>query len=339
MDAGTRVGLVGYGFAGREIHAPLLAKAGLPVTVVATSDATRAESARAEHRGAIVVPDLRGLLDLQDLVDLVVIASPTGVHVTQAIQCLDAGLAVVVDKPLGVDAAGARAVVSYAERVGGRLTVFQNRRWDAEQLTLRRVLEQGLLGTVLRFERRWERWRPTPKDRWRENASAAAGGGLLLDLHSHLVDSAIQLFGPVERVYAELAAHSTAAEDDAFLALTHTGGVRSHLGAHSLAGAPGPRTRVLGSAGAYVVTTFEAEPTAFTSLADVDDQHAGWLVAGDEQTAVARAPGEHADFYRQAALWVAGIGFAPVDPMDAVTVLQVLDAARLSSRSGSVQAC
>ncbi len=330
------MGLVGYGFAGREIHAPLLAEAGLPVTAVATSDPGRRAAAAAELPDAEPVADLAGLLAARDRIDLVVLASPTGVHHEQALACLDAGLHVVVDKPLGVDAAQAADIVAHAQRTGGRLTVFQNRRWDAEQLTLASLLAAGTLGEVLRFERRWERWRPTPKDRWRENASAAQGGGLLLDLHSHLVDSATRLFGPVTRVYAELAARTTPSEDDAFLALTHASGVRSHLGALSVAAAPGPRTRVLGSAGAYVVTTFEAEATAFDSFADADADHTGWMVVGDQRTPVPRAPGAHADFYREVARWVRGEGAAPVDPQDAVAVLRVLDAARVSARDGVV---
>jgi predicted dehydrogenase len=332
MDDEVRVGLVGYGLAGRDIHTPLLARAGLPVTVIVTSDAGRRANAAADHPGAVLVDGLEALLEKRTLLDLVVLASPTAAHAEQAMACLDAGLAVVVDKPLAIDAAQASAVVDHAERTGGRLTVFQNRRWDAEQLTLRSVVQSGSLGEVFRFERRWERWRPVPKQRWRENAPPAEGGGLLLDLHSHLVDSAVQLFGPVQSVYAELAARSTLAEDDVFVSLSHSGGVRSHLGALSLAGAPGPRTRVLGTEGAYVVTTFEQEATAFTSLADLDDDHSGWLVAGDSRQPVPRADGEHADFYRLAAEWVRGNGSAPVDARDAVAVLRVLDAARISAR-------
>jgi predicted dehydrogenase len=269
-------------------------------------------------------------------IDLVVLASPTGLHAEQAIACLDAGVPVVVDKPLGTDEDQAARVVQHSLDLGVPLTVFQNRRWDAEQLTLRRLLADGALGEVFRFERRWERWRPKPKDRWRENASAADGGGLLLDLHSHLVDSAVQLFGPVARVYAEMAAHTTRAEDDVFIALRHESGVRSHLGALSVAGAPGPRTRVLGRAGSYVVTTFESELTTYDDLADLDDQHCGWLVAGTERTPVPRAAGSAVDFYTAVAQALATAGPMPVDPHDAVHVLQVLDAARLSAHEGVV---
>ena len=332
----VRVGLVGYGSAGRGIHAPLLQEAGLEIRLVASSDPGRRRQLAEEVQGAEAVDSVRDLLARADDVDVVVLASPSGVHVEQALAAVDARLPVVVDKPLATDAAGAREVVEYAERAGVPLTVFQNRRWDAEQLTLRGLLDEGRLGDVVRFERRWERWRPQPKDRWRENAPAAEGGGILLDLQSHLVDSAVQLFGPVRRVYAEVAAWTTPAEDAAFLAVEHAGGVRSHLGALSLAGAPGPRTRVLGRSAAYVVTTFEGEATAFPDLGDADERSCGWLVAGEDRRPVPRAPGGHADFYRAVAAAVRGGGPMPVDPRDAVHVLEVIDAARRSAAEHAV---
>lgn len=333
----TRVGLVGYGDAGRGIHAPLLRRAGLEVAVVQTTNPARVAAAREELPAAEVVPDLDAVLSTSP--DVVVLASPSGVHVDQGLACVAAGVPVVVDKPLGTDAASARRLVAAAESAGGPLTVFQNRRWDAEQLTLLRLVADGELGDVLRFERRWERWRPVPKDRWRENASPEHGGGLLLDLHSHLVDSAVQLLGPVVEVYAELTARTTPAEDDAFLALTHASGARSHLGAHSHAAAPGPRTRVLGSRAAYVATSFEAELNAFSGLDDLDEHHTGWKVVGEERTPVPRAPGEHADFYRAVGSALSsgeGQGGMPVQPRDAVHVLEVLDAARVSAAERSV---
>ena len=335
-SAPVRVGLVGYGMAGRGIHAPLLREAGLEVAVVATSDPGRRSDLAEDIPEAEAVDSAADVLARADRLDVVVLASPTGAHVEQAIAAIDAGLPVVVDKPLATDAAGARRVVEHAERAGVLLTVFQNRRWDAEQLTLRALLDDGRLGEVFRFERRWERWRPQPKSRWRENVTSAEGGGLLLDLQSHLVDSAVQLFGPVRRVYAEIAARTTRADDEVFLAVEHVGGVRSHLGAHSLIGAPGPRTRVLGHAGAYLVANFEGDMTAYRDFADPDADSCGWLVAGEERTAVSRAPGGHADFYRAVAAAVRGQGPVPVDPWDAVHVLDVLDAARRSDAEHAV---
>lgn len=327
-----RVGLVGYGDAGRGIHAPLLREAGLEVDTVLTRDAGRADTARAEHPGVHVVPDLDAVLARRP--DVVVLASPSGVHAEQVLACVDAGVPVVTDKPLATDGATARRAVDTAAAALVPLTVFQNRRWDAENLTLARLLAAGELGDVFRLERRWERWRPTPKNRWKENAPPEQGGGVLLDLGTHLVDAAVHLLGPVVSVHAEVAARTTVAEDDVFVSCEHASGVRSHSTALSLAGAPGPRTRVLGTAGAYVVTSFEAEPSAFADLADADADHCGWLVRGEERTPVPRAPGAHADFYRQVAAALHGEGDVPVDPRDAVHVLDVLDAARASARDG-----
>ncbi|MEZ0448574.1 Gfo/Idh/MocA family protein [Cellulomonas sp. ICMP 17802] len=327
-----RVGLVGYGGAGRGIHARLLREAGQRVTAVVTR--SRAEQVEQDWPGAAVVPDVASLLEHAADLDLVVVASPTGEHVAHVNAALDAGLHVLVDKPLATSAADAQAL---ADRADGRLTVFQNRRWDSEQLTLLGLLASGELGTVHRFERRWERFRPVPQDRWKENDPES--GGLLLDLGAHLVDSAVQLFGPVEQVYAELHARKTPAVDDVFLALVHAGGVVSHLQAGGIVGAPGPRTRVLGDGGAYLVTSFEGEPTPFAALDDAYEEtrrpgepvHEGWLVRGTDRTPVPRAPGGHVDLYRAVVRWVLDGGPPPVDPADAARTARVLDAAVVSA--------
>jgi len=337
----ARVALVGYGSAGRGIHAPLLVDAGAPPAIVVTSSAERADQARTDLPGVEVVPDLDAALAAGP--DLAVLASPSGVHAQQALACVIAGVPLVVDKPIAVDTQQARSVVDAALAAEVPMTVFQNRRWDAENLTLADVLLSGVLGKVHRFERRWERWRPEPKDRWREKASAAQGGGLLLDLGPHLVDSALLLFGAARSVYAELATWTTAAEDDVFLSVLHESGVRSHLTAGSVVGAPGPRTRVLGSTGAYVVTDFGGrfggEVPAFGGFTDAEG-HTGWLVRGEDRTPVRTAPGGYEDFYRSV---LAALALAepadrqaamPVDPRDAVAVAEVLDAARESAESG-----
>lgn len=359
MSESLRAGLIGYGSAGRGIHARLLREVGARVTHVVTRSPERGAQARADWPGVVVDPGVEELLAHAPDLDVVVVASPTGEHVAHARAALDAGLAVVVDKPLAPSTAEARDLAAAAERSGARLTVFQNRRWDPEQLTLRAVLAAGDLGRVHRFERRWERWRPVPQQRWKENDTRA--GGLLLDLGAHLVDSAVQLFGPVETVYAELRALTTPAEDDVFLAVRHAApdggpGVLSHLQAGGLVGAPGPRTRVLGDAGAYLVTSFEGEPTPFSTLDDRrargdeapqgvlgaaartvrEDDHEGWLVHGADRVPVPRAPGGHADYYRAVTAWVRDGAPAPVDPWDAVRTATVLDAARVSAREGRV---
>src|SRR4029079_15067481 len=121
------------------------------------------------------------------------------------------------------------------------VTVFQNRRWDSEFLTLQRLRDAGELGRLLRFESRFERWRPeVSPGKWREELTPGQGGGTLLDLGSHLVDQAVQLLGPVRRVYAESFHRlGTPADDDVFLALRHDNDAVSHLSCGNLAGAPG----------------------------------------------------------------------------------------------------
>jgi scyllo-inositol 2-dehydrogenase (NADP+) len=330
------VAVIGYGLAGAVFHAPLIAATdGLEVATIVTSDAERQESARREHPGARVTPDAEAAFDS----DLVVVATPNHTHAPLAKQALAAGAAVVVDKPLALNPAEARELLE----LEGRLTVFQNRRWDSDQLTLRRLLDEGQLGDVLRYESRFERWRPEEKAEaaWRESRTPAEGGGVLLDLGSHLVDEALQLLGPAESVYAEIdARRGGAADDDAFLAIRHRSGAYSHLNASAVTAAPGPRLRVLGTRAAYVVEQLDRQE------ADLRDGRRpgggawgpappGRLVHGEEVAQIAGEPGDWPAFYRGVARWLSGADGPPVDPHDALRVLELLEAARMSALTGS----
>lgn len=332
----TRVGLAGYGSAGRGFHALPIAEAGLDLAAIATSNPDRIARARADVPGAEIVPDLDALLGLD--LDVVVLATPSGVHHEQAVRCIEAGRAVVVEKPLATNASDALEVVDTAREAGVPLTVFQNRRFDPQHTTLARVVSSEAIGEIFRMELRWDRWRPVPKDRWRENSPPEAGGGLLLDLQSHLIDEAVQLFGPVASVHAEVASRTTVAEDDTFLVCRHENGVVSHLSASTVVGMPGPRLRLLGRGGAYVLNEIAGEANLLPSLADAPG-HTGWIVRGDEREPVPTVPSAWSDFYRGVA---AALGAAdpqaamPVDPTDAVHVLAVIDAARTSAAANRV---
>ncbi|MFE3938921.1 Gfo/Idh/MocA family oxidoreductase, partial [Streptomyces goshikiensis] len=199
-----RVGLVGYGLAGSVFHAPLVtATPGLVLDTVVTSDPGRQAQAREAHPGVRIAADATELWEGPGpRVDLVVIASPNKTHVPLATAALTAGVPVVVDKPLAATAAEADALADLSERTGTFLSVFQNRRWDNDFLTLRRLIADGELGEIQRFESRFERWRPQLKGGWRESGAPEEIGGLLYDLGSHVVDQALVLFGPAVRVYA-----------------------------------------------------------------------------------------------------------------------------------------
>ncbi|NEB79477.1 Gfo/Idh/MocA family oxidoreductase, partial [Streptomyces sp. SID14478] len=262
-DTGTgarKVGLIGYGLAGSVFHAPLIAATeGLVLDTVVTSNPERQAQARAEHGEG-----LRFAADPDELwerassteapLDLIVIASPNKTHVPLATAALKAGLPVVVDKPVAGTAAQARELAALADERGLLLSVFQNRRWDNDFLTLRSLLDDGELGDIWRFESRFERWRPQPKGGWRESGNPEEIGGLLYDLGSHVVDQALVLFGPAVSVYAESDVRRAGAEadDDTFLAITHANGVRSHLYVSATTAQLGPRFRVLGSQAGYV---------------------------------------------------------------------------------------
>jgi predicted dehydrogenase len=312
----------------------------MTVAAVSTADPERSEQVRRDVPGARVVEDLEALLAVDGL-DLIVLATPSGVHTGHVRACIDAGIAVVVDKPLATDAAQALGVVDAARAAGVALTVFQNRRFDAEHVAARETVRSGRLGEVFRHEFRWERWRPTSKGRWRENASAADGGGILLDLQSHMIDAAVDLFGPIDTVYAEVASLTTVAEDDAFLACRHTSGVLSHLGATSVSAAPGPRIRILGRRGAFLLNQFHDDAVdIYPDLAHADAGQCGWIYEGDQRTPVARPAAGQVDFYRQVRRALAmqdPQAAMPVDPYDAVHILAVIDAARASAARGTVE--
>ncbi|WP_035834062.1 Gfo/Idh/MocA family protein [Jonesia quinghaiensis] len=330
-----RAALTGYGMAGRQIHTPLLQEAGWNVTAVVTNNTDRANQARDDWGAPQILSTVEELISRRDDYDVVIIVSPSATHHDQATQLIEAGIPVIVDKPLAVGTQAAQSIVDAASRHNVPLTVFQNRRWDREQLTLRHLVDTHQLGDIHTFERRWERWRPEPKNRWKENDPAS--GGLLHDLGAHLVDSAVQLFGPVGSVHATVRSLTTPANDDVFLTLTHENGVVSRLQAGALVGAPGPRTRVLGSRGAYCVTQFEGEATPFSDPVVLTEQHEGWMSRGNETVPVPAASGNHADFYRESQQWLAGDRSAPVDPQDAVYTAHILDLAQTSADHNTVE--
>lgn len=332
-----RVGLLGYGLAGSAFHAPLIAATpGLELTAVVTSQEQRRAEARRDYPGVEVVPTADLLWRRADSLDLVVVATPNRTHVPLARAALAAGLPVVVDKPLAATAAEARAVIADAARRDLMLTVFQNRRWDGDYLTVRRLLGAGELGDVLRFESRFERWRPTPKTGWREHGDPKEAGGLLYDLGSHLIDQALHLFGPVSGVYAEVIRRreGVAVDDDTFVALTHDSGVRSHLWMSAVAARPAPRFRVLGARAAYTKHGLDVQEDALRAGArpglgwgSEPAERWGELGAGDEVRPIRTESGAWPQFYAGVVRALREGAPPPVDPHDAVAVLDVIEQA------------
>jgi predicted dehydrogenase len=348
-----RVAVVGYGLAGSVFHAPLIAATpGMEVSAVVTSNAERAENARKAYEGVAVFADVDSLMARPDDIDLVVVATPNRIHAQTALAAIDAGKAVVIDKPFAVSVAEGEALIDAAAAHGVPLSVYQNRRWDGDFLTLRRLLDEGALGEVTRYESRFERWRPVAGTGWRESGSPSDAGGLLFDLGPHLIDQALVLFGPVTHVYAEVDRRRAGvqADDDVFIALTHASGVRSQLWCSAIASDLGPRMRVLGTRSAYVKYGLDVQEDALRRGERPGRPHTpetwgieneasyGTLGVVGEATPIATEPGAYQRYYEGVGAALRGEADLPVDPRDSLEGLRIIEAARRSQEQGEVVA-
>ncbi len=338
------VAIIGFGLAGSVFHAPLIASTpGLRLAAVSTSDPQRATAA-ARFGNVAVHPNASELFDAHPDLDLAVIATPNIAHAGGARDAIERGIAVVVDKPMALNAIEAAELVDMADEARVPLTVFQNRRWDGDYLTVKKLMADGAFGRVTRVESRFERWRPTPKGGWRENLPPEQGGGILLDLGAHLIDQAIALCGPVDDVYAEVGSvrEGLTTDDDAFVALQHANGSHSHLWMSAVAADLGPRFRVLGTTGGFHVDGLDGQEQALRDgeLPSQtpnwgDDGRTGVLTGIEDEQQVALLPGDYPNFYAQVEQALRGNAPMPVDPRDAVEVLAIIEQARASGSTGN----
>lgn len=339
--AQIRVALIGFGLGGACFHAPLIAcTPGMRLAAIVTSNAARRAQALRAHPGSIIVDSAQAIWDQAHLYDLVVVATRNDSHVPLAHAALAHGLSVVVDKPCAVSAAGVHELIGAAAQRKLLFTVYHNRRWDSELLTVKRLLAAGQLGEVLRFESRLERWRPSLLGGWRELDTPGLAGGLLYDLGTHLIDQALHLFGPVSQVYAELDQRRAGAkvDDDVYLALTHGNGVRSHLVATVLSALPAARMRVLGSRATYCKMHLDPQEQALRAggRPDTPDwgveppEHWGVLSSAEGATPVRSEPGAYQRFYAGIVASLREGTPPPVDPVDAATGLEIIAAAQRS---------
>jgi predicted dehydrogenase len=329
----VRYGVIGYGLAGAAFHAPIIAAtpdAELAAVVARSAEARDAVTAR--YPGTRVVSTVAELADIG--VDVGVVATPNPTHVPIAMELISMGVAPVVDKPLAPDARTGVDLVASASDAGVSLTCYQNRRWDGDFLTVRALASDGSLGRVHRFESRFERWRPEVVTGWKEQPGP--GSGVLYDLGPHVIDQAIQLLGPVAEVggWARAVRRDAVVPDDAFVELRHDSGAVSHLSVSLVAAAPGPRFRVLGTGGAYLKDGLDPQEAELRAGATPGTEgwgtepeaDWGYLCTGEERRPTPTLPGDYPAFYRQMTRHMRGDGPVPVDPLDSVTVLQIIEA-------------
>jgi len=332
-----RVALIGYGFAGRTFHAPLIrAVPGLSLVLVASSDPVRVQ---ADLPGVAVASDpVQAATDPR--VDLVVIASPNHSHAPLARAALASGRHVVVDKPLTPTLAEARELASLARGCGRMLSVFQNRRWDSDFLAVRQAIAAGRIGDVVHFESRIERYRPQVRARWREQAGPASG--LWWDLGPHLVDQALQLFGRPRSIVASLVAQRDGAATDDWAHVVLEYDVRRvvlHAGMLA-AGAPA-RFIVHGSGGSLVKRGADPQETQLIAGVRPGDPAWGhdpddllWHDGAGVVHALSSPRGDQSRYYAQVAEALRGEGSPPVTLEDALDVMAVLEAGVASAAEG-----
>lgn len=329
-----RVGIAGYGLAGRSFHAPLLKGCGFEVATVLTGNSTRARQAKEDFPLTKVVDNLDEFL-AQEL-DLVVVASANMAHAQQSLAAIKAGIPVVVDKPMGRSLAETQSILTSAEQAQVPVTAFYNRLWDSDALTIKKIVANGVIGKPFRLDSRFERFRPQLNlASWRESESAENGGGLLLDLQTHLLSTALDWFGPAELTYANIRSIRGNSEDDIVLNLAHESGVDSYLSVSAIAGSPGPRIRLLGSEGALIVEDLDPQEALLRSgdfpqdgTWTVPTNSKAYIQRGDTREEIETVPGNYGHFYLAVRDALEGKGAWPISAQEILTVASIIDKAR-----------
>jgi len=333
-DIGTA--LIGYGYAGKTIHAPLIrAAAGLRLDTVVSS---RPDDVHADLPGVKVRALAAALAD--PAIDLVVIATPNDLHAPQAHAALDAGKHVIIDKPFALNVTQAQSLINHARTAARLLSVFHCRRWDSNHLTFQSIRPR--LGDLYQFIVRYDRFRPVVRDRWRERAGP--GSGIWLDLGAHLLDQVLVLFGWPQWISADVAGQRPGAiTDDYFHAILGYGPLRVILHSSMMTAAAGPALEAQGSFGSYVKFGMDSQedmlkagrtpggdgwgtdprPGSFTPVVN--------NVPGTPEP-VPSLPGNYLAYYEAAARAISDGGPNPVPAWDALRVMQLLEAGQASAR-------
>ena len=332
-----RVGIAGYGLAGRTFHSNLLKGAGFDVAAIMTNNDERRALARDEFPESVLVVSIDELID-EDL-DLIVVATKNDVHADHAIAALEAGIPVVVDKPTALSLDEVDEILDAADANDVEVTTFFNRLWDSDSLTLKKAMSEGVLGNIFRMDSRYERFRPQRNSQsWRENTPYEEGGGLLLDLQPHLISTALDWFGPAELMYSSVRSIRGGVDDDVVLVLRHESGIDSYLAVSSIVGAPGPRFRVSGDQGSLIVHDVDKQE-ALLRLGkhpvdgqwDEDTTSPAFLHQGEHIMSYQGVPGNYGIFYEKVHIALQLGSEFPISQDFIRSVAMIMDQAREES--------
>jgi len=333
------VGLIGYGLGGRAFHAPYVRTTpGMALRAVVSRDRNKVHADLPEM---CVLPSVEDLL-AEPGIDLVIVSSPDALHAEHAIAALEAGKHVLIDKPFATSLTDARRVLAAGEATDRLLTIFHNRRQDADFLTVQKLIAEERLGTIVQFESHLDRWRPAAASTWKD----AREGGSWLDLGPHLIDQALVLFGRPQAIYADITTlRADAPAPDYFNAVLRYPDKRVILHASKLVAANGLRFAVHGTGGSWIkhgVDPQEAATVAGQAPGGQDwgyDPDQGSLTLCDPQRTekLPNCRGDYRRFWHDLGAAIRGEGPNPVPGTEAMMVMEVLDAGlRSAARHGEV---
>ncbi|MEY3250568.1 MAG: hypothetical protein RLZZ27_676 [Actinomycetota bacterium] len=316
-----RVGIAGYGLAGRYFHAPLLVGAGFEIASILTRNEQRILDAKTDFPNAQICNSLEELL--KSKIDLLVVASANQSHAEQAIAGLKAGIPVVVDKPMGRTLKETEEIIEVSKQTGVGVSTYFNRKWDSDALTIKKIISEGLLGKIFRLESRFEVFRPQLKGGWRE-----------LDLQPHLISTALDWFGPAQLISASVRAIRGGSDDDIVLTLKHQSGVDSYLSASAIMGSAGPRIRLVGDKATLLIKELDPQESLLRSGVMPKDgkwqqstKSAAFIHTGDQVVEYQSVDGNYTQYYLEVKNALAG-GKWPVSTEEALAVAKIIDQAR-----------
>ena len=331
MSDSIRVGLIGYGYASKTFHAPLIAGTpGMALAAVSSSDATKVH---ADWPTVPVVSEPKHLFNDPNI-DLIVIPTPNDTHFPLAKAALEAGKHVVVDKPFTVTLSQARELDALAKSLGRLLSVFHNRRWDSDFLTVKALLSEGTLGEITFFESHFDRFRPQVRNRWREQAGP--GSGIWYDLAPHLLDQAVNLFGLPVSMTVDLAQLRPGAQTtDYFHAILSYPQRRRVLHGTMVAAAESARYIIHGTRGSYVKFGLDPQEDRLKNgerLPQEDwgyDMRDGVVTKVEGETLVEEtlltSPGNYPAYYAAVRDALNGTGENPVPASQAIQIMELIE--------------
>ncbi|WP_201714189.1 oxidoreductase [Rossellomorea arthrocnemi] len=338
-----KVGLAGYGFSGQSFHRPFLSH--LKEFHIEAVLSSNKEKVLKDVEGTTVVSSLDDLL--QEDIELVVITTPNHLHYSMIKQSLLADKHVIVEKPFVTSSSEGKELLALAKERGLHLSVFHNRRWDADFLTIQQLLKEETLGQIYTYAAHFDRFRPAIKDRWKENKME--GAGVLFDLGSHLLDQALTLFGTPEWVQADVFPQRNPEKAEDYFHITLGYDVlRVQLYSRSIVLDPGPRYQVHGLKGSYVKHGMDRQEEDLKAgrnpLSEEwgmeDEENWGTLttISGDDITSeiIPSEKGDYTQFYLGVYGALRENKPLPVDPRDALHVITLIEACKESAESGRV---